>query len=111
MLLSVCNTCSVGVQVRGVWNLHLLTRDLPLDYFVLHSSVASVVGNGGQTNYAAGNGFMDGLAHFRRQQGLAAQAVNWGALDLGLVEANTSARQALEGQGFLFITPDEVTMN
>lgn len=95
-------------QVRGICNLHRLTRDLELDYFVMHSSVVSVIGNGGQTNYTAGNAFMDGMAHFRRQQGLAGQTLNWGALDLGLLHKNSLARQILESEGFVFMSKDEV---
>ena len=67
-----------GPKVRGAWHLHTQTQDRPLDFFVLFSSVASIIGSPGQSNYAASNAFMDGLAHFRRRKGLAATAVNWG---------------------------------
>src|SRR6185503_4396613 len=42
-------------KVLGAWNLHVasLRHRLPLDHFVLFSSVASMVGNGGQANYVA----------------------------------------------------------
>ena len=72
-------------KVEGAWNLHLLTRELPLDYFVLFSSMASQMGNPGQANYAAANAFLDSLAHYRRARELPALTVNWGALaDVGL---------------------------
>ncbi|XP_025087737.1 uncharacterized protein LOC112560253 [Pomacea canaliculata] len=99
---------ALSPKVRGICNLHRLSRDLELDYFVMHSSVGSVIGNGGQTNYTAGNAFMDGMAHFRRQQGLAGQTLNWGALDLGLLHKNSLARQILESQGFIFMSKDEI---
>ncbi|XP_048239795.1 highly reducing polyketide synthase ZEA2-like [Haliotis rufescens] len=54
-------------KVAGSWNLHLLTEYLPLHYFVLFSFVTPVFGNAGQSNYSAGNGFMDGLAHVRNK--------------------------------------------
>ncbi|XP_067676784.1 mycolipanoate synthase-like isoform X2 [Haliotis asinina] len=73
-------------KVAGSWNLHILTDHLPLDYFVLFSSVASVFGNAGQTNYGAGNGFMDALAHVRRQNGKCDQTVNWGPLNMGMLQ-------------------------
>lgn len=58
-------------KIQGTWNLHnTLPRDL--DFFVMLSSISGIVGNGSQANYAAGNTFQDGLAHYRRGQGLAA---------------------------------------
>ena len=67
-------------KVNGSWNLHTLTvaRDIPLDFFVLFSSAASMLGASGLGNYVAANAFLDTLAHYRRQQGLPALSINWG---------------------------------
>jgi myxalamid-type polyketide synthase MxaE and MxaD len=65
-------------KVAGAWNLHRLTLNDPLDYFVLFSSAASLIGSPGQGNYAAASAFMDQLAHYRRQQGYPAICINWG---------------------------------
>ncbi len=65
-------------KVMGAWNLHTLTQNLPLDFFVLFSSAASLLGSVGQGNYAAANTFMDVLAHYRQIQGMPGLSINWG---------------------------------
>ncbi len=78
-----------GPKVHGAWHLHRQTLEMPLDFFVLFSSVASVIGSPGQSNYAAANAFMDGLAHYRKQQGLVATAINWGPwADVGMAASD-----------------------
>jgi hypothetical protein len=66
-------------KIQGSQNLHeLMPQDL--DFFVLLSSSAGVIGARGQANYAVGNTFQDALAAHRRSKGLKAVS-----LDLGLI--------------------------
>jgi acyl carrier protein len=65
-------------KVLGGWLLHRLLENAPIDFFVLFSSVSSLLAQPGQGNYAAANAFLDALAHYRRIQGQPALSINWG---------------------------------
>ncbi|MCF8318465.1 MAG: ketoreductase and phosphopantetheine attachment site domain-containing protein, partial [Haliscomenobacter sp.] len=65
-------------KVQGAWNLHQLSKLWHLDHFVFFSSTVSLLGNIGQTNYAAANYFLNSLASFRQHQQLPALSICWG---------------------------------
>jgi thioesterase domain-containing protein len=90
-------------KVAGAWNLHRLTREAPLDFFVLYSSTAALLGSPGQGNYAAANAFLDALAHHRRSRGLPGLSINWGAWsEVGLAaQHGTAERVAGFGMGVI----------
>jgi acyl transferase domain-containing protein/acyl carrier protein/SAM-dependent methyltransferase len=94
-------------KTDGAWNLHVLTRHMPLDFFVLLSSAAALLGAAGQASYAAANAFLDTLAHSRRAQGLPACAINWGPWGgQGMLTAlSAHDRQRLTTRGFRPLTP------
>jgi NAD(P)-dependent dehydrogenase (short-subunit alcohol dehydrogenase family) len=84
----------------GAWHLHQATARLSLDYFVMYSSVAAMVGNPGQAAYAAANAYLDGLARLRRSMGLVATSIQWGALAEVGVDAESQRVDAhLRGDG------------
>lgn len=69
----------LAAKVAGAWNLHRATLDRQLDFFILFSSVSSIFPAPGQSNYATANAYLDALAHYRKQLGLPALSINWGA--------------------------------
>lgn len=87
----------MAAKVRGTWNLHNLTKELDLDYFVCFSSVASILGSIGQSNYSAANAFMDRFAHYRHSIGLPCTSVNWGPWDETGMAADLVDRLKIQG--------------
>lgn len=85
-------------KVLGAWNLHDLSLSLPIKSFVCFSSVASLLGSPGQSNYAAGNAFMDAIMQHRHVMGLPGLAVNWGPWEEDGMA--TDLLQRLEVKGF-----------
>ena len=96
-------------KVTGTWNLHKLTKDIPLDFFVCFSSLASVLGSPGQSNYAAANAFMDAVAQYRQNLGLPGLSINWGPWANVGIAARMGAQQQgrLQSQGLQGIQTEQ----
>jgi len=94
-------------KVLGTRALHEASLKLPepLDFFICFSSIASLMGQMGQSSYAAANAYIDGLVAMRRAKGLPAFAFNWGPVMLGMTaRLDSSVRAAMEAQGLTLLT-------
>ncbi|CAB3871474.1 type I polyketide synthase [Achromobacter piechaudii] len=90
---------TLAAKVLGALHLHELTRQLPLDLFVLYSSATTLFGNPGQSNYVAANTWLERFAAQRRAEGLPATCVRWGAIDdVGFLARNQKIKDALQGR-------------
>jgi acyl transferase domain-containing protein/surfactin synthase thioesterase subunit/acyl carrier protein len=100
---------SADPKVSGAWLLHQYTKDLDLDFFVMESSILSLIGSPGQANYTASNAFLDSFAAFRRNLGLKASVQNWGPWrESGMVtESSVQGDRAWKSRGFKYIDPLE----
>lgn len=93
----------LGPKTIGSKNLDTVFSDPCLEFFIMTSSFAAIGGHAGQSNYAAANMFMNGLAANRRKRGLAASALNIGVIyGLGLLarEDRRGTYSGLERDGY-----------
>lgn len=87
-------------KVQGTLNLHKATLELPLRQFICISSISSLIGNVGQTNYVAANAFLDTFAHYRQAAGLPATTINLGVLqEIGVVARDENLAKVLDAKG------------
>jgi NADP-dependent 3-hydroxy acid dehydrogenase YdfG/acyl carrier protein len=92
-------------KVQGAWSMHELASSRGVT-LVLFSSVAGLLGLPGQANYAAGNAFLDALAHHRRANGQAAVSIDWGPWSgIGLAAARSNRGERLAARGLSSLTP------
>ena len=94
-------------KVLGGWALHqaLSQAGIQPDFLIGFSSIAQVIGSGGQANYVAANAFLEALAAYRRARGQSGTAINWGAMaESGFVARNEGLANYLEFVGLAGLT-------
>jgi NAD(P)-dependent dehydrogenase (short-subunit alcohol dehydrogenase family)/acyl carrier protein len=94
-------------KVTGTWNLHTLTRGHELDFFVIFSSVVSVLGSAGQANHSSACAFEDGISHYRRAHGLPSLSINWGPWSTVGAVVKHHVGNRLRARGIFAFSPSE----
>jgi acyl transferase domain-containing protein/NADPH:quinone reductase-like Zn-dependent oxidoreductase/NAD(P)-dependent dehydrogenase (short-subunit alcohol dehydrogenase family)/SAM-dependent methyltransferase/acyl carrier protein len=90
----------LGPKIDGAWNLHNLTLDQSIDFFLCYSSVAALFGNRDQANYAAANEYLEALCRQRRASGRPALSIGWGAIGTsGYVARDKKIQDIFSRQG------------
>ncbi len=89
----------LSAKIDGSWNLDRAASEDPIDFFVMFSSMVSLLGGSGQADYAAANAFMDSFAQVLRRRGREAIAVNWS----GWKEVGMALAHGAIGDNVLFL--------
>jgi NADPH:quinone reductase-like Zn-dependent oxidoreductase/acyl carrier protein len=96
---------TLAPKAFGACHLDRLTKDDELDFFIVSSSVSSLFGSPGQSNYATANALLDGLVAQRRAQGLPATGVNFGPWAQGGMASSEAATANISAQGLIPLDP------
>ncbi|KAI3316712.1 hypothetical protein HD806DRAFT_552023 [Xylariaceae sp. AK1471] len=96
---------SLAAKVHGTKYLHEATALLPLDFFVMTTSLESVLALATQSAYTAANNFQEAFARHRLSQGLPASTVSYGLIsDVGAIGRNPTTIQMMQRNKVLDIT-------
>lgn len=97
----------LAAKGRGADNLDRATRDVPLEHFVVFSSLASVLGSPAQGSYAMANAWAEAIVRERHRRGQAALSIAWGPWsDIGLGAADARRGDRLSRRGLPSMSPD-----
>ncbi len=96
---------TLAPKAFGACYLDRLTKNDDLDFFIVSSSVSSLLGSPGQANYSTANALLDGLVAERKAQGLPATGVNFGPWAKGGMASSEAARANLGAQGLVSLEP------
>lgn len=102
-------TTGLRPKVQGTWNLHKAFASTPLDFFVILSSIAGVIGIASQCNYGAGGAFQDALAAYRTSRGMPCVSIDIGAVkNVGYVAEHDETNAYLKKQGHTILSEPDV---
>jgi myxalamid-type polyketide synthase MxaE and MxaD len=116
-VISACRTRDLELEdvermlhpkIAGTLLLERAVSGCQLDFFVLFSSTAAVLGAAELAHYAAANAFLDGFARVRRSEGRPAISIGWGAWDR--IRGSAEQHQAID-RGGMKIMPAARTLD
>jgi short-subunit dehydrogenase/acyl carrier protein len=96
---------TLAPKAFGALYLDRLTKKDDLDFFIVSSSVSSLLGSPGQANYSTANALLDGLVADRKAHGLPATGVNFGPWGRGGMASSEAARANISAQGLIPLEP------
>jgi len=93
----------------GMSRLAMETHARAMRSSVMFSSIASLLGSGGQSNYVAANGWLDAFARVGGSQGRTATSVQWGAWGGGdgMAANDAGTIQRMERLGVGILSPSQ----
>ncbi|PMD26969.1 ketoacyl-synt-domain-containing protein [Hyaloscypha hepaticicola] len=95
-------------KIQGSLNLHKYMPD-DLDFFIMLSSMAGVIGNPGQANYSAAGTYQDALSLYRRSKGLPSMTIDLGIVsEVGYISENPEQFERLDYLNNLFISERDI---
>ena len=97
-------TAVISPKVDGAWALHRAFSNHPLDFFIMTSSVVTLIDQPGQSNYAAANTFLESFCQYRIATGLPAAVLSICPVDdIGFVSQNPVVKRKLKSEGLYFL--------
>jgi hypothetical protein len=104
---------ALAPKIRGTINLNNSFASADLGFFIMMSSLASILGGPGQTNYVAGNSFQDSFAHAMNGRSIHTKYIS---INLGAVKGSDVIRKVSIRGGMItlssavFMSFDEMWM-
>ena len=99
-------------KVYGNINLFNTLNKVPLDFFIIFSSIVGIFGNAGQINHSAATSFLRYFSEFAKKQGVPITCIHWGAwADVGTLAGKTDVLDILERKGIYALNPNQIKQN
>ena len=90
-------------------HLHEASLHLPLDFFIMISSIITMIGTATQANCSAANAFQDAFARYRQSKGLPAQSIALSLLsDVGFAGDRRDLQRSLQRNGVYATSQEEL---